>query len=221
MYKRFGKRALDLVCSGLAIVCLSPVLAVIALWVKASSPGPVLFTQKRVGRGKTFFRIYKFRTMRIDTPHDMPTHLLENPDAFITSAGRFLRRTSLDELPQIFNIFLGQMSVVGPRPALWNQDDLVAERDKYGANDCVPGLTGYAQVHGRDELPIPVKAELDGYYAKNLSFGLDVKIFFRTIGSVLHHEGVVEGKQPDQGQDPGIKQAPPIEQTMLNGRRFL
>ncbi|WP_394958906.1 sugar transferase [Candidatus Allofournierella merdavium] len=202
MYKRFGKRALDLVCSGLAIVCLSPVLAVIALWVKASSPGPVLFTQKRVGRGKTFFRIYKFRTMRIDTPHDMPTHLLENPDAFITSAGRFLRRTSLDELPQIFNIFLGQMSVVGPRPALWNQDDLVAERDKYGANDCVPGLTGYAQVHGRDELPIPVKAELDGYYAKNLSFGLDVKIFFRTIGSVLHHEGVVEGKQPDQGQDP-------------------
>ena len=202
MYKRFGKRALDLVCSGLAIVCLSPVLAVIALWVKASSPGPVLFTQKRVGRGKTFFRIYKFRTMRIDPPHDMPTHLLENPDAFITSAGRFLRRTSLDELPQIFNIFLGQMSVVGPRPALWNQDDLVAERDKYGANDCVPGLTGYAQVHGRDELPIPVKAELDGYYAKNLSFGLDVKIFFRTIGSVLHHEGVVEGKQPDQGQDP-------------------
>ena len=202
MYKHFFKRALDILCSGLAIVCLSPLLAVIAVWVKVSSLGPVLFTQKRVGKGKTFFKIYKFRTMRIDTPHDMPTHLLENPDAFITSAGRFLRRTSLDELPQIFNIFLGQMSVVGPRPALWNQDDLVAERDKYGANDCVPGLTGYAQVHGRDELPIPVKAELDGYYAKNLSFGLDVKIFFRTIGSVLHHEGVVEGKQPDQGQDP-------------------
>lgn len=195
MYKRFFKRALDFVCSGLAILCLSPVLAVIAVWVKASSPGPVLFTQKRVGKGKTFFMIYKFRTMRTDTPHDMPTHMLENPDAFITSAGRFLRRTSLDELPQIFNIFLGQMSIVGPRPALWNQDDLVAERDKYGANDCVPGLTGYAQVHGRDELPIPVKAELDGYYAKNLSFALDVKIFFRTIGSVLHHEGVVEGKQ--------------------------
>lgn len=195
MYKRFFKRALDFLCSGLAILCLSPVLAVIAVWVKASSPGPVLFTQKRVGKGKTFFNIYKFRTMRTDTPHDMPTHMLENPDAFITSAGRFLRRTSLDELPQIFNIFLGQMSIVGPRPALWNQDDLVAERDKYGANDCVPGLTGYAQVHGRDELPIPVKAELDGYYAKNLSFALDVKIFFRTIGSVLHHEGVVEGKQ--------------------------
>lgn len=198
MYKRFIKRALDLVCSTLAIVLLSPILAGIALWVKCSSPGPVLFTQKRVGKGKTFFQIYKFRTMRTDTPHDMPTHLLENPDAFITSAGRFLRRTSLDELPQIFNIFLGQMSVVGPRPALWNQDDLVAERDKYGANDCVPGLTGYAQVHGRDELPIPVKAELDGYYAKNLSFALDVKIFFRTIGSVLHHEGVVEGKQAEE-----------------------
>ena len=195
MYKHFFKRALDILCSGLAIVCLSPLLAVIAVWVKVSSPGPVLFTQKRVGKGKTFFMIYKFRTMRTDTPHDMPTHMLENPDAFITSAGRFLRRTSLDELPQIFNIFLGQMSIVGPRPALWNQDDLVAERDKYGANDCVPGLTGYAQVHGRDELPIPVKAELDGYYAKNLSFALDVKIFFRTIGSVLHHEGVVEGKQ--------------------------
>lgn len=195
MYRHFFKRALDILCSGMAILCLSPLLAAIAVWVKASSPGPVLFTQKRVGKGKTFFKIYKFRTMRIDTPHDMPTHLLENPDAFITSAGRFLRRTSLDELPQIFNIFLGQMSVVGPRPALWNQDDLVAERDKYGANDCVPGLTGYAQVHGRDELPIPVKAELDGYYAQNLSFALDVKIFFRTIGSVLHHEGVVEGKQ--------------------------
>lgn len=201
MYKAFFKRLLDLVCSAGAIVCLSPMLAAIAVWVKCSSPGPVLFTQKRVGRGKTHFRIYKFRTMRTDTPHDMPTHLLEDPDAFITSAGRFLRRTSLDELPQIFNIFLGQMSVVGPRPALWNQFDLIAERDKYGANDCVPGLTGYAQVHGRDELPIPEKARLDGYYAQNLSFALDVKIFFRTIGSVLHHEGVVEGKQPQGPSD--------------------
>ena len=201
MYKAFFKRLLDLVCSAGAIVCLSPMLAVIAVWVKCSSPGPVLFTQKRVGRGKTHFRIYKFRTMRTDTPHDMPTHLLEDPDAFITSAGRFLRRTSLDELPQIFNIFLGQMSVVGPRPALWNQFDLIAERDKYGANDCVPGLTGYAQVHGRDELPIPEKARLDGYYAQNLSFALDVKIVFRTIGSVLHHEGVVEGKQPQGPSD--------------------
>ena len=202
MYKRFVKRALDIVCSGAAILLLSPLLAAIAVWVKASSPGPVLFSQKRVGRGKTYFKIYKFRTMRADTPHDVPTHLLEDPDAFITSAGRFLRRTSLDELPQIFNIFAGQMSVVGPRPALWNQDDLVAERDRYGANDCVPGLTGYAQVHGRDELPIPQKAALDGYYAQHLSFGLDVRIFFRTIGSVLHHEGVVEGRQPPP---PGTK----------------
>ena len=196
MYKAFFKRLLDLVCSAGAIVCLSPMLAVIAVWVKCSSPGPVLFTQKRVGRGKTHFRIYKFRTMRTDTPHDMPTHLLEDPDAFITSAGRFLRRTSLDELPQIFNIFLGQMSVVGPRPALWNQFDLIAERDKYGANACVPGLTGYAQIHGRDELPIPEKARLDGYYAKNMGFGLDVKIFFGTIFSVLRSDGVVEGRQP-------------------------
>ena len=196
MYKRFFKRALDFLCSGLAILCLSPVLAVIAVWVKASSPGPVLFTQKRVGKGKTYFQIYKFRSMRTDTPKDMPTHLLENPDAFITPIGRFLRKTSLDELPQLFNIFKGEMSIIGPRPALWNQDDLIAERDKYGANDCVPGLTGYAQIHGRDELPIPKKAELDGYYVQHLSFGLDVKIFFGTIRSVLHHEGIVEGKQP-------------------------
>ena len=197
MYKRFFKRALDFVCSGAAMDDLRGrvLRADLSAKVCLQQIRRVLFTQKRVGKGKTFFKIYKFRTMRTDTPHDMPTHMLENPDAFITSAGRFLRRTSLDELPQIFNIFLGQMSIVGPRPALWNQDDLVAERDKYGANDCVPGLTGYAQVHGRDELPIPVKAELDGYYAKNLSFALDVKIFFRTIGSVLHHEGVVEGKQ--------------------------
>ena len=176
---------------------MAPVLAALAVWVKCSSPGPVLFKQKRVGRGKTYFQIYKFRSMRSDTPKDMPTHLLENPEAFITPAGRFLRRTSLDELPQLFNILKGEMSIVGPRPALWNQDDLVAERDKYGANDCVPGLTGYAQVHGRDELPIPEKARLDGYYARHLSFWLDVKIFFRTIGSVLHHDGVVEGRQKE------------------------
>ena len=195
IYRRFGKRAFDLVCAAAGIVLLSPLLLALAVWVKADSPGPVLFRQKRVGKDKTLFCILKFRTMYADTPKDVPTHLLKDPQAMITRSGRFLRRTSLDELPQIFNIFLGQMSIVGPRPALWNQDDLVAERDKYGANDCVPGLTGYAQVHGRDELPIPVKAELDGYYAKNLSFALDVKIFFRTIGSVLHHEGVVEGKQ--------------------------
>lgn len=195
MYRHFFKRLLDFLLSLAGTVLLSPVLAVLAVWVKCSSPGPVLFKQKRVGKGKSYFQIYKFRSMRSDTPKDMPTHLLENPQAFITSAGRFLRKTSLDELPQLFNILKGEMSVVGPRPALWNQDDLVAEREKYGANDCVPGLTGYAQVHGRDELPIPEKAALDGYYAQHLSFWLDVKIFFRTIGSVLHHEGVVEGKQ--------------------------
>lgn len=197
MYRRFFKRLIDLLLSLLGTVLLSPVLAALAVWVKCSSPGPVLFRQKRVGRDKTYFQIYKFRSMRSDTPKDMPTHLLENPEAFITPAGRFLRRTSLDELPQLFNILKGEMSIVGPRPALWNQDDLVAERDKYSANGCVPGLTGYAQVHGRDELPIPEKARLDGYYAQHLSLWLDVKIFFRTIGSVLHHEGVVEGRQKE------------------------
>lgn len=195
MYRKCIKRIIDWVLSLCGIIVLSPVLLILAICVKVSSPGPVLFKQKRVGKDKTYFQIYKFRSMRTDTPKDMPTHLLENPDAFITPVGRFLRKTSLDELPQIFNIFKGEMSIVGPRPALWNQDDLIAARDEYKANECVPGLTGYAQIHGRDELPIPKKAALDGYYAQHLSFGLDVKIFFKTIGSVLHHEGVVEGKQ--------------------------
>lgn len=195
MYKAFGKRLFDLFLSTCGILVLSPVLGVLALCVKCTSPGPVLFLQKRVGRGKSFFHIYKFRSMRTDTPHDMPTHLLENPDAFITPVGRFLRKTSLDELPQLFNIFKGEMSVVGPRPALWNQDDLVAERDKYGANGCVPGLTGYAQVNGRDELPIPRKAELDGYYAQHMGFVLDIKIILRTALNVVAHKGIVEGKQ--------------------------
>lgn len=186
---------MDFILSLTGILVLSPLLLILAGCVKGTSPGPVLFRQKRVGRGKTYFQIYKFRSMRTDTPKDMPTHMLKDPAAFITPVGRFLRKTSLDELPQLFNILKGEMSVVGPRPALWNQDDLIAERDKYGANDCVPGLTGYAQINGRDELPIPVKAELDGYYAKNLSFGLDVKIFFKTITSVLRHSGVVEGQQ--------------------------
>ena len=195
MYKRCGKRTLDFVLSLLGIVVLSPLLLILSGCVKFTSPGPVLFKQKRVGKGKSFFQIYKFRSMRTDTPKDMPTHLLKDPETFITPVGRFLRKTSLDELPQMFNILKGEMSIVGPRPALWNQDDLIAERDKHGANDCVPGLTGYAQINGRDELPIPVKAELDGFYAKNLSFGLDVKIFFKTIASVVRHSGVVEGQQ--------------------------
>ena len=194
MYRNVIKRALDIILSGCGILVLSPVLVVLAILVKGTK-GPVLFKQKRVGKGKKLFEIYKFRSMYADTPHDVPTHLLENPDRLITPIGHFLRKSSLDELPQLFNIFKGEMSVVGPRPALWNQDDLIAERDKYGANDCVPGLTGYAQIHGRDELPIPVKAELDGYYAKNLSFGLDAKIFFGTIFSVLRSDGVVEGRQ--------------------------
>lgn len=195
MYRKYLKRVLDFVLSLLGIILLSPALLVLALCVKCSSPGPVLFKQKRVGKDKSFFQIYKFRSMRTDTPKDMPTHLLQNPDAFITPVGRFLRKTSLDELPQLFNILKGEMSVVGPRPALWNQDDLIAARDMYGANDCVPGLTGWAQVNGRDELPIPIKASMDGYYVHHLTFGLDVKIFFKTIGSVLHHEGIVEGSQ--------------------------
>ncbi len=193
MYRKGIKRILDFVLSLCGIVVLSPLLLLIAVWIKADSRGPVLFRQKRVGKDKEFFSILKFRTMYADTPKDVPTHLLKNPDAMITRSGRFLRRTSLDELPQLFNILCGQMSVIGPRPALWNQDDLIAERDKYGANALVPGLTGYAQVNGRDELPIPVKAELDGYYAAHLSFGLDVRIFFKTIANVLREDGVVEG----------------------------
>ncbi len=194
MYRNVIKRGLDIILSGCGILVLSPLLLVLAILVKGTK-GPVLFKQKRVGKGKKLFEIYKFRSMYAATPHDGPTPLQESTDSLITPIGHFLRKSSLDELPQLFNIFKGEMSVVGPRPALWNQDDLIAERDKYGANDCVPGLTGYAQIHGRDELPIPVKAELDGYYAQHLSFWLDVKIFFGTIFSVLRSDGVVEGKQ--------------------------
>ena len=187
------KRLIDIVLSGAGIIVLSPILAGIALAIKMDSPGPVLFKQKRVGKGMSYFNIYKFRSMRTDTPKDMPTHLLANPDAFITKSGAFLRKTSLDELPQIFNIFKGEMSVVGPRPCLYNQYDLIAERDKYGANDITPGLTGWAQINGRDELEIDVKARLDGEYVKQLGFAMDAKCFFGTFSSVLRHEGVVEG----------------------------
>ena len=193
MYKKFGKRLIDILLSACGILVLSPVLLVLVIAIKLDSPGPVLFKQKRVGIHKTHFHILKFRTMRTDTPRDTPTHLLENPEQWITKVGGFLRKTSLDELPQIFNIFAGHMSVIGPRPALWNQFDLIAERDKYGANDVLPGLTGWAQINGRDELPIDVKARLDGEYVHNLSFAFDVKCFFGTIVSVLKHDGVVEG----------------------------
>ena len=193
MYKKFGKRLIDLLMSGCAIVVLLPVFLILVLAIKLDSPGPVFFRQKRVGIHKSHFGILKFRTMRIDTPRDCPTHLLENPEQWITKVGKFLRKTSLDELPQLFNIFVGQMSVIGPRPALWNQFDLIEERDKYGANDVMPGLTGWAQINGRDELPIDVKAKLDGEYVEKLSFVFDVKCFFGTIISVLKHDGVVEG----------------------------
>ena len=193
MYKKFMKRLIDLILSACGILVLSPVLLILVIAIKLDSPGPVLFKQKRVGLHKKHFHILKFRTMRIDTPKDCPTHLLENPEQWITKVGGFLRKTSLDELPQIFNIFVGQMSVIGPRPALWNQFDLIEERDKYGANDVLPGLTGWAQINGRDELEIPVKAKLDGEYVERMSFGFDVKCFVGTIVSVLKHDGVVEG----------------------------
>lgn len=187
------KRLIDIVVSLLGCIILSPLFLILCIAIKIDSKGPVLFKQKRVGIHKTYFNILKFRTMRIDTPKDMPTHMLTNPEQYITKVGKFLRKSSLDELPQIINILKGDMSIIGPRPALWNQDDLIAERDKYGANDVMPGLTGWAQINGRDELEIPVKAALDGEYVKKMSFGFDVKCFFGTITSVLHHDGVVEG----------------------------
>ena len=193
MYKTFLKRVLDIVLSMLGILVLSVPMLILVLVIKIDSPGPVLFKQKRVGIHKTHFNILKFRTMRIDTPRNIPTHMLENPEQWITKVGAFLRKTSLDELPQIFNILLGQMSIIGPRPALWNQYDLIEERDKYGANDVLPGLTGWAQINGRDELEIPVKARFDGEYVKKMSFLFDCKCFFGTITSVLHSDGVVEG----------------------------
>ncbi|MEY8421163.1 sugar transferase [Lachnospiraceae bacterium 38-14] len=187
------KRTLDLILSFGACLVLSPALLLLCIAIKMDSRGPVLFKQKRVGIHKTYFPIYKFRTMRIDTPKDMPTHMLANPDQYITKAGHFLRKSSLDELPQLFNILKGDMSFVGPRPALWNQDDLVAERDKYGANDVLPGLTGWAQINGRDELEIPVKAKLDGEYVKRMSFAFDLRCFLGTFVSVLKADGVYEG----------------------------
>ena len=187
------KRALDFILSLCACVILSPILLLLCIAIKIDSRGPVLFKQKRVGIHKTYFPIYKFRTMRIDTPKDMPTHLLKDPDQYITKVGHFLRKSSLDELPQLFNILKGDMSFVGPRPALWNQDDLVAERDKYGANDVIPGLTGWAQINGRDELEIPVKAALDGEYVRKMGFWFDTRCILGTFTSVLKADGVVEG----------------------------
>lgn len=193
MYSKCIKRLIDLILSLIGLIILSPVLIIISILIKIDSKGPVFFKQKRVGIHKKLFNIYKFRTMYIDTPKDMPTHLLNNPEAYITKVGKFLRKTSLDELPQLINIIKGEMAVIGPRPALYNQEDLIELRDKYKANDIRPGLTGWAQIHGRDELEIEEKAKLDGYYTEHISFLLDIKCFFLTIASVLKHEGVVEG----------------------------
>ena len=199
MYKHFFKRFIDIVLSFIGIVVLALPMVIFALIIKAEDPGPAFFKQKRIGIHKTQFSLLKFRSMKMSTPHDIPTHMLENPEQYILRCGRWMRKMSIDELPQIFNIFTGKMSIIGPRPALWNQDDLIAERDKYGANDIKPGLTGWAQINGRDELEISEKARLDGEYVAALNAGhgkgltMDCKCFFGTIKSVLHHDGVVEG----------------------------
>ena len=193
MYQRYIKRLLDFVLSLVAVIVLAIPMGIIAIWIKSDSPGPVFFKQRRVGRGKKHFNILKFRTMRGDTPHDVPTHLLKNADSYITKSGAFLRKTSLDELPQIYNILAGQMSNIGPRPALNNKYDQIEARDRVHANDIRPGLTGLAQVNGRDELPIDVKARYDGEYAAHLTFGMDLKIFFHSFSYVFQRRGVVEG----------------------------
>ena len=192
MYNRFFKRIIDFTLSLIGMLVLWPLFLIIIIAIKIDDPGPAFFKQKRVGKGKTHFNLYKFRSMKVNVP-DIPTHLLENPEQYITKVGKFLRKTSLDELPQLLNIISGKMSIIGPRPALWNQDDLIAERDKYGANDVKPGLTGWAQINGRDELEIPVKAKLDGEYVEKMGFFFDIKCFFGTITSVLKSDGVVEG----------------------------
>lgn len=192
MYK-YVKRIIDFLLALIALICLWGLMLVIAVLIKLESKGPVIFKQKRIGKDKKEFYIYKFRTMRSDTPKDMPTHLLSNPESFITKIGGFLRKTSLDELPQIFNILKGEMSIVGPRPALWNQYDLIELRDKNGANSLVPGLTGWAQINGRDELEIEEKARLDGEYKEKMSFLFDLKCFFMTFVCVLRKDGYAEG----------------------------
>lgn len=193
MYEKYIKRGLDVILSFGGLVVLSPVFLAIYIAIKIDDPGPVLFTQKRLGKNKQYFKLHKFRSMKMSTPHDKPTHMLENPEQYITKVGKFLRAHSLDELPQIWDIFIGNMSVIGPRPGLWNQDLLTAERDKYGANDVRPGLTGWAQINGRDELEIPEKAKLDGEYVERLSFGFDLKCFFGSVGVFGGDDSVVEG----------------------------
>lgn len=193
MYKSFIKRILDVILSLSALVILAVPMLIFILIIKLEDKGPAFFTQKRIGKGKKFFMMYKFRSMKMNTPHDTPTHLLVNPEQYILRCGKWMRKYSIDELPQIFNILKGDMSIVGPRPALWNQDDLIRERDKYGANDIRPGLTGWAQINGRDELEISEKARFDGEYVKLESFMFDSMCILRTITNVFRHEGVVEG----------------------------
>lgn len=208
MYKHFFKRFFDILLSGLAIIILAIPMLIVAIIIKIDSPGPVLFKQKRVGLHKKYFTILKFRSMPVSAPHDTPTHELKNAESLLSRWQRFIRKSSIDELPQLFNIFVGQMAIIGPRPALWNQYDLIEERDKYGANDVRPGLTGWAQINGRDELEIAEKARLDGEYVEKLGFGFDCKCFFGTIGKVLHHDGVVEGGTGEMHKNDAVSAAP-------------
>ena len=209
VYVSFFKRLFDVVASFFGLLLLSPIFLIISIAILIDDPGPILFTQKRVGKNKQYFKLHKFRSMKMSTPHDVPTHMLENPEQYITKIGRFCRRHSLDELPQIWDIFVGNLSVIGPRPALWNQDLLTAERDRYNANSVRPGLTGWAQINGRDELEIPVKAELDGEYVKKLGFKMDLKCFFGSIGVFGGDKSVVEGgtgelqKQKEEAAETG------------------
>ena len=193
LYEKYFKRIIDMVLSLGGMIILSPVFLVLSLWIFIDDPGPILFTQKRIGKNKQYFKLHKFRSMKMSTPHNVPTHMLENPEQYITKAGKFIRAHSLDELPQIWDIFIGNMSVIGPRPGLWNQDLLTAERDKWNANDVKPGLTGWAQINGRDELEIPVKAKLDGEYTKNLGLWFDIKCFLGSLGVFVGDNSVVEG----------------------------
>ncbi len=200
-YVKIIKRAADIILSFFGLVLLSPLFLIITVAILADDPGSVVFTQKRIGQNKKYFKLHKFRSMKMCTPHDVPTHMLDNPEFYITKVGKFIRAHSLDELPQIWDIFVGNMSVIGPRPALWNQDVLIAERDKYGANDIKPGLTGWAQINGRDELSITEKAELDGEYAKNIGLAMDMKVFFGSIHVFAKDESVIEGKTASKRDD--------------------
>lgn len=215
MYKNITKRLIDIIISGIAIAVLAIPMLIVAIVIKIDDPGPVLFKQKRIGKNKngkvTYFMIWKFRSMKMSTPHDTPTHLLKNPEQYITRVGKFIRKTSIDELPQIYQVFSGKLSCIGPRPGLWNQVDLWEEREKYGANDITPGITGWAQINGRDELEVPVKAKFDGEYTAALNAGklngflMDMKCFFGTITSVLKSDGVVEGGTGKLGKQEGAK----------------